>query len=76
MIGPNYSQKERQQAVVWLAQDAYIGLLGEVQDLADQLKLVTIWRDITKCLGNVDGVARIHDLLLGELGEEGPLLLG
>lgn len=59
-----------------MAQDAYTALLREASSLEYQLKMVVVWRDITTTLGDVTGVERIHDLLINELGEEGPLMLG
>ena len=69
------SEKARQQAVVWLAQDVYAGLMGEEQTLQSQLAWVTVWRDIVGSLEDEEGVARIHDLLIGALGQEGPMML-
>lgn len=64
-----------QQAVVWMAQDVYAGLLRQVRALADQLKMVAVWRDITSELGDAAGVVRIHDLLISTIGENGPFML-
>lgn len=69
------SQKARQQAVVWMAQDVYAALLRQVRALADQLKMVTVWRDIMHNLGDADGIKKIHDILITAIGENGPLLL-
>lgn len=71
-IKPNSSQKERQQAVVWLAQDVYIGQLAQIRNPTDQLKMAALWRDMTKHLGNTEGLVRIHDLMISELGIESP----
>lgn len=69
-------EKARQQAVVWLAQDVYAALLGDDEPtLRSQLKLVTMWRDIVGSLNDDEGVAKIHDLLIDALGQEGPMLL-
>ena len=69
------SQKLRQQAVVWKAQDVYAALLCQTHGLRDQLKMVAVWRDIASDLGDMNGVVRIHDLLIQAIGENGPLLL-
>lgn len=73
-IRPNSSQKERQQAVVWLAQDVYTGQLAQIRNPTDQLKMAVLWRDVTKHLGDMEGLARIHNLVKSELGIEGLLL--
>lgn len=62
--------------MVWIAQDVYAALFDEASSLEDQLKMVAVWRDIATGLGDVAGVTRIHDLLVGALGEQGPLMLG
>ena len=69
------SQKERQQAVIWLAQDVYGALLLGKHELEDQLKLVTLWRNITKSLGDQKGLATIYQLLTEALEEDDPMLL-
>lgn len=69
------SPKARQQAVVWMAQDVYAWLLRQVRILADQLKMVAVWRDITRNLGDSDGGVRIHDILITAIGKNGPSLL-
>lgn len=51
-------------------------LLNRMRGLKDQLQMVVVWRDIAQRMGDGDGVVRIHDLLIEELGEEGPMLLG
>lgn len=68
-------EKARQQAVVWLAQDVYAGVMGAEQTLQSQLAWVTVWRDILGSLEDDEGVARIHDLLIGALGQRGPMML-
>lgn len=73
---PGLDQKSRQQAVVWMAQDVYAALLNLVRGLKDQLQMVVVWRDIAQGMDDADGVMKIHDLLVEELGEEGPMLLG
>ncbi|MCJ1467666.1 hypothetical protein MMC07_006291 [Pseudocyphellaria aurata] len=77
-VGPppdGSSEKARQQAVVWMAQDVYAGLLRHVHELADQLKMVAVWRDIVTGLGDTAGVEKIHDLLITAFGENGPFML-
>lgn len=59
-----------------MAQDVYAILLNRVRGLRDQLQMAVVWRDIAQGMGDVEGVAKIHDLLVVELGEEGPMLLG
>lgn len=58
-----------------MAQDVYAGLLCQVHELADQLKMVAVWRDITSELGDTAGVMKIHDLLITAFGENGPFML-
>ena len=43
--------------------------------LEDQLKLVALWRNITKSLGDQQGLAKIYKLLMEALEEDDPLLL-
>lgn len=43
--------------------------------MESQLALVTTWRDIVRSLQDVEGVAKMHDLLIGALGQEGPMML-
>lgn len=59
-----------------MAQDVYAALLNLVRGLKDQLQMVFVWRDIAQGMDDGDGVMKIHDLLVEELGEEGPMLLG
>lgn len=73
---PGLDQKSRQQTVVWIAQDVYAALLNRVRGLREQLQMAVVWRDIALGMGDGVGVAKIHDLLVVELGEEGPMLLG
>ncbi|MCJ1253076.1 hypothetical protein MMC24_000883 [Lignoscripta atroalba] len=70
-----HGEKARQQAVVWMAQDTYSALLERTNTFVQQLQLVALWRDISRGLGDAPGVAKIHDLLVEEIGEGGPLLL-
>ena len=58
-----------------MAQDVYAALYDDAFTLEDDLKMVSVWRDITTNLGDTVGVTRIHDLLIKELGEEGPSML-
>ncbi|KAL8952430.1 MAG: hypothetical protein Q9222_001665 [Ikaeria aurantiellina] len=70
------SSLERRQAVVWLGQEVYIALVDRAEDeFKDYLRIVTLWRDLTRDLGNEDGVNKIHTFLMDELGEVGPSLL-
>lgn len=61
--------------MVWMAQDVYAGLLCQVRVLADQLRMVAVWRQITSGRGDTAGVMRIHDLLISNIGDNGPFLL-
>lgn len=61
--------------MVWLAQDVYSLLLSRARGLGDQLRMVLKWREITSDLDDAAGVAKIHDILIKALGEEGPLML-
>ena len=58
-----------------MAQDTYSALLERTNTFVQQLQLVALWRDISRGLGDAPGVAKIHDLLVEEIGEGGPLLL-
>ena len=58
-----------------MAQDTYAALLQKTNTLAQQLKLVALYRDVSRGFGDAAGVAKIHDLLVDALGEGGPLLL-
>ncbi|KAL8854260.1 MAG: hypothetical protein Q9221_000974 [Calogaya cf. arnoldii] len=68
---PGAAEKERQQAVVWLAQDVYKGrFLMDVEGrLSDQLKVVARFRDLAMILEGMEGMERIHEMLVAELGE-------
>ena len=44
-------------------------------DLEEQLKVVTLWRNVTKCLGNEEGLVAIHHQLGEALGENDPIVL-
>ena len=43
--------------------------------MESQLALVTKWRDIVGSFQDDVGVAKMHDLLVGALGQEGPMML-
>ena len=73
---PEHTSLQRQQAVIWQAQKTYGALLNMADSLEQQLRLVTVWKNMLQALGDVEGLARMRDLLVRELGEEGPLLLG
>ncbi|KAL8659732.1 MAG: hypothetical protein Q9226_000288 [Calogaya cf. arnoldii] len=68
---PGASEKEKQQAVVWLAQDVYKGrFLVDVEGrLSDQLKVVAKFRDLAMILEGMEGMEKIHEMLVAELGE-------
>ncbi|KAL8909794.1 MAG: hypothetical protein Q9171_004884 [Xanthocarpia ochracea] len=67
---PGASEKERQQAVVWLAQDVYLGVFLEDADgrLSDQLKVVGKLRDLAFILKGEEGMNKIHEMVVDELG--------
>lgn len=65
---PGQSQRLRQQAVVWLAQDVYVARLRRARGLEEQLKMVELWRDIMFTLGDTEGVGKLHDMLHQVLG--------
>ncbi|KAL9026943.1 MAG: hypothetical protein Q9196_004461 [Gyalolechia fulgens] len=65
---PGASQKDRQQAVVWLGQDVYAGLLAKSEGrVADRLRMTELWQDVVRHLNDEDAANRMHDLLLREL---------
>lgn len=47
-----------------------------VDGLEAQLKIVTLYRNIAAQLRDVMGVGMIYGLLVGEMGDEAPFLLG
>ncbi|KAL8921923.1 MAG: hypothetical protein Q9172_003772 [Xanthocarpia lactea] len=67
---PGASEKERQQAVVWLAQDVYLGVFLEDAEgrLSDQLKVVGKLRDLALILKGEEGMNKIHEMAVDELG--------
>ncbi|KAL8674329.1 MAG: hypothetical protein Q9168_001258 [Polycauliona sp. 1 TL-2023] len=74
---PGSSQKERQQAVVWLAQDVYKGrFLVDVEgQLSDQLMVVAKFMDLAMDLEGMEGKQKIHEMLVGEIGEHAIAML-
>jgi len=44
-------------------------------DLEEQLRMVTLWRNVTKCLGDMEGSAAIDQQLAEALGENDPMVL-
>ncbi|KAL9586780.1 MAG: hypothetical protein Q9212_000666 [Teloschistes hypoglaucus] len=65
------TQKDRQQAIVWLAQDAVAAFMALAEGSLDmQCKIVRTWIDFCKTLEDTEGVNKIHELMVGELGEE------
>lgn len=72
---PGCDVKSRQQAVVWIAQDVYSALTSDVQICMQQLHIASVCRNITSSLGNFDGVRGIHELVKGQLGPNGTMLL-
>lgn len=68
---PGASEKEKQQAVVWLAQDVYKGrFLADAQGrLSNQLTVVAKFRDLALTLQGREGMRRIQGMLAAELGE-------
>ncbi|KAL8784704.1 MAG: hypothetical protein Q9213_003800 [Squamulea squamosa] len=68
---PGATEKDRQQAVVWLAQDIYMGGFRADAEgrLPDQLKVVTMLRDLAARLEGEEGMDVIHGILAAELGE-------
>lgn len=69
-------QKERQQAVVWLAQDVYKALYEKLETTDDQLELVRLWRDILAYLNDLEGVRKVENLLAGVWGEDARKMFG
>ncbi|KAL8826227.1 MAG: hypothetical protein Q9191_003938 [Dirinaria sp. TL-2023a] len=72
----DFGQKQRQQAVVWMAQDVYKALYGRVQTVDDQLQLVKLWRDILIYLDTWESVRKVEMLLAGAWGEGAGKMLG
>ncbi|KAL8723703.1 MAG: hypothetical protein Q9181_007216 [Wetmoreana brouardii] len=65
------TQKQRQQAIVWLAQDVYTAFLAKAEErFLEQLKIVKIWKDLARYLDDVEGTNKIHELMVAELGED------
>lgn len=73
---PHSDRKQRQQAVVWLAQDVYGAYLDRVQDAEDHLHMVRLWRDLTVFLNDWPGHTKMQELLIEACGKMGPKLLG
>ena len=69
-------QRERQQAVVWLAQDVYKAHYDKLETIDDQLELVRLWRDILAHFDDLEGVRKVENLLAGVWGEDAPKMLG
>lgn len=59
-----------------MAQDIYQSHLTMVDGLRAQLEMVTLCRNIAAQFGDAVGVGAIYGLLVGELGDEAPSLLG
>ncbi|KAL8679805.1 MAG: hypothetical protein Q9186_003921 [Xanthomendoza sp. 1 TL-2023] len=74
---PGASEKDRRQAIIWLAQDVYEAAYPDVVEapLREQLRVVTIFRNLAVHLEGEEGKKTIHDILMPELGEEGLALL-
>ncbi|KAL9606544.1 MAG: hypothetical protein Q9179_000269 [Wetmoreana sp. 5 TL-2023] len=65
------TQKQRQQAIVWLAQDVYAAFLAKAGErFPEQLKIVKTWKDLARHLDDVEGMNKIHELVVAELGED------
>ena len=63
------SQKERQQAVVWLGQDV---LLARAQDrFVDNVKIVRLFRDIAMQVRDKGAEQLFNQIMVAELGERG-----
>ena len=73
---PYFDQKQRQQAVVWLAQDVHGAYLERMHNLDDQIHVVRLWRDLAAFLNDWPGHTKIQRLLVEAWGERGPELLG
>ncbi|KAL8872190.1 MAG: hypothetical protein Q9174_002133, partial [Haloplaca sp. 1 TL-2023] len=66
------SEKERQQAVVWLGQDVFGSLIAKAQDrLVDNVKIVRLFREIATQLRDNGSEQRINQIMVAELGERG-----
>ncbi len=73
---PHFDQKQRQQAVVWLAQDVYEARLAKVHNRDDQLRMVKLWRDLIVFLDDWPGYTKMQELLVEAWGRTGPELVG
>jgi len=73
---PHLDQKQRQQTVVWLAQDVYGAHLERVQNGDDQLRMVRLWRDLIVFLNDWPGHTKMQELLVEAWGRNGPELVG
>ncbi|KAI4246528.1 MAG: hypothetical protein L6R40_001891 [Gallowayella cf. fulva] len=74
---PGASQKDRQQAITWFAQDVFKGrfLQDAEGPLSAQIRYLTQFRDLAITLEGEEGVKKIHNILLPELGDVGLELL-
>lgn len=59
-----------------MARYVYQSYLAMADELEAQLKMVTLYRNITAQVGDMTGVGVIYGLLMGEVGDEAPFLLG
>ncbi|KAL8781336.1 MAG: hypothetical protein Q9194_000427 [Teloschistes cf. exilis] len=67
---PGATQKDRQQAVIWLALDVFSAHIAKADgEFAMQCKIVRTWREICNLLDDTEGMNKIHELMVGELGE-------
>ena len=44
-------------------------------NLEDQLKIVTLWRDIVRSLGDEEGLATVYHMVAEATGENDPVVL-
>lgn len=73
---PHFDQKQRQQAVVWLAQDVYGAHCERLQDGEDYLRMVKLWRDLIVFLNDWPGHTKMQELLVEQWGRNGPEMVG
>jgi hypothetical protein len=73
---PHFDQKQRQQAVVWLAQDVYAARLEKVHDGDDHLRMLKLWRDLIVFLNDWPGHTKMQELLVEAWGRTGAELVG
>ena len=73
---PRWSQDATERFIQQIAQGVYQSQLAIADGLEAQLEIVTSCRNIAAQLGDAMGVGAMYGLLVGELGDGAPSLLG